>query len=171
MDETVVIRDGEPEDADRMVAYMVEVLAEPEVYLRSTPQEFRAAARSEADFIRRCNEAANSLFLLAEAGGEIVGQLTLQGGARKAEYHAAELGMTVARAWRNRGLGTRLLEQAIARARAADVLRRIELTVYVPNTPAIHLYQKLGFEIEGRRRRTLYRDGRYHDDYVMGLLL
>lgn len=171
MDQNVVIHDADPADADRIVSYMVEVLAEPNVFLRSTPEEFQAAARSEADFIRRCNEAPNSLFLIAEAGGELVGQLTLQGGTRRAEYHAAELGMTVARGWRNRGIGRRLLETAIARARDLDVLRRIELTVYVPNTPAIHLYEQLGFEIEGRRRKTLYRDGQYHDDYVMALLL
>ena len=47
----------------------------------------------------------------------------------------------------------------------------MQLQVSVENAPAIHLYEKFGFAVEGQLRRAYYRDGVYHDNLVMGLLL
>jgi len=44
------------------------------------------------------------------------------------------------------------------------------LTVYVDNEPAIRLYQKFGFEVEGTRRKDVFRDGQYVDSYAMARL-
>ena len=49
-------------------------------------------------------------------------------------------------------------------------LHRIELEVYVSNERAIHVYEKVGFRIEGRRRDAVYTRGAYQDVLVMGLL-
>jgi len=49
-------------------------------------------------------------------------------------------------------------------------LRRLELTVYVDNEPAIRLYRKFGFEIEGTRRADVFRDGRFVDSFAMARL-
>jgi putative acetyltransferase len=37
----------------------------------------------------------------------------------------------------------------------------------VDNEPAIKLYKKFGFEIEGRLRDFSYRNGEYIDAYIM----
>ncbi|WP_354637384.1 GNAT family N-acetyltransferase [Kitasatospora camelliae] len=49
-------------------------------------------------------------------------------------------------------------------------LHKIQLTVVAENHPARHIYQKIGFVEEGRLRQTFRRDGRWHDELVMGLL-
>lgn len=49
-------------------------------------------------------------------------------------------------------------------------LNRIWLHVYEYNAAALHIYQKLGFQREGALRQDTYRDGRYWDTIVMGLL-
>jgi RimJ/RimL family protein N-acetyltransferase len=49
-------------------------------------------------------------------------------------------------------------------------LHRIELDVYTANERAIHVYQKVGFQVEGTRRQAMYKHGRYQDVLVMGLL-
>ncbi|GGP08225.1 GNAT family N-acetyltransferase [Oceanobacillus neutriphilus] len=49
-------------------------------------------------------------------------------------------------------------------------LHRISLRVFSFNDRAIHLYKKLGFELEGKSRQTLFRDGRWHDIIHMGIL-
>jgi putative acetyltransferase len=51
----------------------------------------------------------------------------------------------------------------------AGVLR-LELNVYVDNEPAIALYRKFGFEIEGTNRAFAMRDGCYVDSLVMARL-
>jgi putative acetyltransferase len=63
------------------------------------------------------------------------------------------------------------MARAVEWARNSGVVTRIELDVYVENARARHLYEKFGFEVEGRRRRAIFRDGQYHDDLIMGLLL
>ena len=49
-------------------------------------------------------------------------------------------------------------------------LRRIELTVYVDNAPAIALYERNGFEIEGTHRDFAFRGGAFVDAYAMARL-
>jgi UDP-4-amino-4,6-dideoxy-N-acetyl-beta-L-altrosamine N-acetyltransferase len=49
-------------------------------------------------------------------------------------------------------------------------LHRVTLQVFADNPRAIHIYEKLGFKKEGVMRQENYRDGRYGDTIVMGLL-
>ncbi|MDT3227642.1 GNAT family N-acetyltransferase [Pseudomonas amygdali pv. morsprunorum] len=48
-----------------------------------------------------------------------------------------------------------------------DNVKRLELTVFVDNEPAIALYKKNGFVIEGTHRKFAYRDGEYIDAFSM----
>ncbi len=49
-------------------------------------------------------------------------------------------------------------------------INKIKLHVYSFNERAIRCYEKCGFIKEGVLRQELYRDGRYYDTIVMGLL-
>jgi len=49
-------------------------------------------------------------------------------------------------------------------------LSRLDLRVYVDNAPAIALYERFGFEIEGTHKSFAYRDGEYVDAHVMARL-
>jgi L-phenylalanine/L-methionine N-acetyltransferase len=46
-------------------------------------------------------------------------------------------------------------------------LSRLELTVFVDNEPAVKLYRKLGFVVEGTHRKFALREGEHVDCYVM----
>jgi L-phenylalanine/L-methionine N-acetyltransferase len=46
----------------------------------------------------------------------------------------------------------------------------LDLRVYVDNSPAIVLYKKFGFDIEGTHRRFAYRNGEYVDAHVIARL-
>lgn len=59
--------------------------------------------------------------------------------------------------WRRRGIGERLLQAVLDKARALGALSAT-LEVRVSNLAAQHLYQKFGFVEVGRRNR-YYRDG------------
>ncbi|VTT12723.1 histone acetyltransferase HPA2-like acetyltransferase [Streptococcus suis] len=57
-------------------------------------------------------------------------------------------------------------------AEEMDVLKRLELTVQVRNQAAVHLYQKLGFNIEGTQIGGARTDeGEWLDLYYMGKLI
>ena len=101
--------------------------------------------------------------------GRVVGWCDIEIYTRKGFAHAGKLGMGVLNGYRGQGLGKALLESALAVARDRH-LERVELDVYASNQIAIHLYEKFGFQIEGRKRRARKLDGTYDDIIVMGLL-
>ncbi len=169
--EGVLIREATPSDADQLIAYVSELANESDIYIALSPGEFRFTPAEEREILEQYASSENSIFLVAEFNGEIIGNLNCRGGSRKATQHLATLGMSVSREWRNKGVGSLLLEYVIQWARETPNLSRIELNVFVENAPAIHLYSKCGFQIEGRRRKSIFRNGKYHDDYVMALLL
>ncbi|MGQ9556373.1 MAG: ribosomal protein S18-alanine N-acetyltransferase [Desulfurispora sp.] len=70
--------------------------------------------------------------------------------------------------WRGRGLGRSLLEELIRRARQKGVVR-MTLEVRQSNQVARHLYRKLGF-VENGRRRKYYSDNN-EDAIIMWLEL
>lgn len=49
-------------------------------------------------------------------------------------------------------------------------LHKITLTVVPENEAAWHAYEKVGFVREGRLRQVFRRDGRWFDEFTMGLL-
>lgn len=105
-------------------------------------------------------------FLVAECNGRVVGGISLQWfQGRRA--HVGALGMSVHDEFQGRGIGGKLLDAVIDLADNWYNLRRLELDVYVDNEPAIALYRKAGFIIEGTHRSYAYRSGVYVDAYAM----
>ena len=105
--------------------------------------------------------------LVAVVGGEIVGSLHVE----RSRFGFGELGMSVAREWRGRGVGSALLAAAIEWAREQD-MHKLSLSVFPHNAAAIALYRKFGFVEEGRRVKQFRRaNGELWDALDMGLLL
>jgi len=82
-------------------------------------------------------------------------------------YHSANFGIMVHRDYQNDGVGTALMKAVLDLADNWLMLVRIELTVFCENERAIHLYEKTGFEIEGKKRMAAIRNGKYADEYLM----
>jgi RimJ/RimL family protein N-acetyltransferase len=81
------------------------------------------------------------------------------------------LGMGIVDGHRSSGLGTQLLATIIGWARQRDA-HKVLLEVWPHNARAIGLYEKFGFEVEGRHRRHWRRnDGSLWDSLSMGLVL
>jgi RimJ/RimL family protein N-acetyltransferase len=47
--------------------------------------------------------------------------------------------------------------------------QKCTVEIYAFNEASLHLHRELGFRDEGRLRRTVYTDGQYHDDILMGI--
>ncbi|MCD6079006.1 MAG: acetyltransferase [Ramlibacter sp.] len=69
---------------------------------------------------------------------------------------------------RRRGLSRRLVEHAVAHA-FANGIHRVNLTVYLPNDPALALYRSLGFVECGREPDAVQLGGRYYHGMQMTL--
>ena len=110
-----------------------------------------------------------NLSLVAVLDGKIVGQAGLQRKAGRAA-HVAGLGMGVHDAFVGRGIGIALLAALIDAADNWLAILRIELSVYIDNAPAIALYRRHGFVVEGTQRAIAFRAGRYADALAMARL-
>lgn len=70
----------------------------------------------------------------------------------------------------NRGLGSEATRLIVDYAFTRLPVHRIELEVYAFNPRAQHVYEKVGFVVEGRRRDALRFDGERVDSIMMSLL-
>lgn len=96
----------------------------------------------------------------------VVGWCDVNPKTHAALRHSGVLGMGVAASHRGQGVGSALL-RATLEAAAAKGLRRVELVVRADNTAAIALYERHGFELEGRLRDYLALDGATYDALQM----
>ncbi|HEY6710038.1 MAG TPA: GNAT family N-acetyltransferase [Actinomycetota bacterium] len=150
-------------DADTVVAMLVEVAGEGRWIATEAPVDVEQRRRRLVEDIER----EDAIVLVAEAGGQPVGEL----GLHLARYGVADLGMAVAAGWRGRGIGSALLAEAIDQARTAGA-HKIALQVWPHNAAAIALYERFGFQREGYlARHYRRRSGELWDAVVMGLPL
>lgn len=105
-------------------------------------------------------------WLVAEVDSAPVGLAGLNVGTGRLR-HSAYVFVFVARERQGRGIGTRLLEALLDLADNWLLLRRVELTVVVGNDRAKRLYERLGFEVEGRRKLSLIAEGEIKDEWLM----
>jgi RimJ/RimL family protein N-acetyltransferase len=160
----LVVRDARKRDARGVCAMLDAVAAEPRATLVLRPGE-----AGPPDWRRRISEALRAphgLFLVADAGGAVVGNLGLWPDANPASAHVAWIGMSVAAGWRGVGAGGALLEAAADWAASAGFLRLV-LGVFPDNTPAIRFYERHGFVREGLRTAQYRRGDEYHDEVLM----
>ena len=101
--------------------------------------------------------------------GELVGHLSLAGGALRSELHRVDMGMGIVGSHRRKGGGTLLLESAIGWAREQPSIDWIDLGVFSDNPGAQALYARHGFEVLGRTPDRFRVDGQSLDDIWMAL--
>jgi RimJ/RimL family protein N-acetyltransferase len=158
---TVTVRNATVDDLDELMAQRRAVAAEGRWIAAELPLD---EERDRANFAAGVERG--SLFV-AEIDGEIVGML----GMEVPRYLVADLGMQVKDGFRGRGVGSALMERAIAYAREQNC-HKIALQHWPDNEAGRALYEKFGFVQEGYLRRQYPRkNGEIWDAVLMGLLL
>jgi RimJ/RimL family protein N-acetyltransferase len=107
--------------------------------------------------------------IVAVVDGKVVGWCNVPPASRAVSAHVGDLFMGILPEWRRKGLGERLLRQALHAADAFGYLR-VELGVFAANPGAAALYRKLGFVEEGTKRNAILIDGVFHDEIIMARL-
>lgn len=167
---TAVIRKAVSSDGGAMLRY-IDIICRETDNLTFGAGEFNIPIEEEEKIIDSMNKVDNSLFLVAEINGEIVGNLSFNGGKRKRTRHAGEFGVSVSQDHWGLGLGRALIEYLIEWAKMSGIIRKINLRVRTDNDNAIKLYKSLGFETEGRLTRDFIINNEFIDCYEMGLCI
>jgi putative acetyltransferase len=162
----ITIRRARPSDAAAMAAQM----AHPEVYrwLMQLPMPSEEMWRTRLEGFAAADKP--DVLFVAELGGQLVGSAGLHPAAQLRRRHAAHLGISVAPQAQRQGVGYALMQTLCDHADHWAHLQRLELTVFVDNAPAIALYQRFDFRLEGTHRAYALRDGVYVDVHAMARL-
>lgn len=155
-------RPATPDDADEIAAVIAEVAAEG--WLATEPP---VDVGQRAAAFRETLSEGHALWVL-EQDGRVVGTAGLH------PTHApgvVSLGMAIVSSARGHGGGNLLMEQMLVWLEAGDA-HKVELEVWPDNAPAIALYRRHGFAVEGMRRdHYRRRDGSLRSALIMARLV
>jgi RimJ/RimL family protein N-acetyltransferase len=165
----VTIREIREDDAAGFLAMLTQLDQESRFMLLE-PGERQTTADQQCERIRQTLGQPNSIVLVAECDGRIIGHVAALGEPYCRSRHTAHVVIGILRAFSGLGLGTRLLETLEQWAKEHGI-HRLELTVMTHNERAIWLYSKMGYQIEGVQKDSLRVDGQYVDEYRMAKVL
>lgn len=158
------VRSAEPADADALHR----LYAQPHI-VRATSASPMACRNETRVWLEAA--LAESHLLVAEIDSELAGSLLLRPLRHMGLRHVGQISrVAVGAGWQGRGVGSRLLAEALGLADRWLGLLRLELMVFADNPAAIGIYRKQGFREEGRLRGYALRDGVYHDVVAMARL-
>lgn len=160
----IAIRHAEPRDASELVDLARTIGSEEEGWL-ITDGDWRTTSE-ERRYLRAIRRSHHAAVFVAEIPEQIVGRLSIARDPHPASIHVADVGVMVAREHRRHGAGRALMAAAEDWARSVGVLK-IELHVFPYNEAALALYESLGYEREGLRRRHYRRGGELVDAVLM----
>lgn len=140
----VTIRCANSDDAQNLIELKLS-------YIKGTTSiplyedEYRNTVEQEADLIKRYDNEENSILLVAECEGRLIGNIDLTGSHRRKLFHTGMIGMGISYEWQNKGIGSLLLIGTLEWARMHSLITIVWLEVYSDNMPGIRLYEKHDF--------------------------
>jgi RimJ/RimL family protein N-acetyltransferase len=164
----VRLRPIERDDLPRFVAWFgdPDVRRHLEVYL---PFSLAQEERWFENMLGRLERQEDVLLAIETADGVHIGSLGLH--AINWKNRSAELGIAIGdKAHWGQGYGTDAIQTLLGLAFGEMNLHRVFLRVDADNARGIRCYEKCGFQREGISRHALFREGAYHDQYVMSIL-
>ncbi|HJV61969.1 MAG TPA: GNAT family N-acetyltransferase [Albitalea sp.] len=159
-----------PADAAAFQALRLQALQEDPIAFASSYEEERDTPLTAV--AERLAATGDRAIVGAFDGEELVGLAAWhREEMRKMQHKGFVWGVFVKPGWRGRGLARRLLQAVICLARQAEGIVLLNLTAYADNTPAIRLYESLGFVVYGRESAAICVNGMLHDDVHLALRL
>lgn len=108
--------------------------------------------------------------LVAVEDQRLLGYMMVKKDNPKRVAHKAYIAIGIHSEVRGRGIGAALFHALFELAKQQQI-HRLELTVLTTNEAALNLYQKMGFEIEGRKKDSLFINGEYKDEFCLSKLI
>jgi RimJ/RimL family protein N-acetyltransferase len=165
----VCIRTPLPDDVPEVLDYLKVVFQDDRFYGSTTEEakEFQTPEKQQ-ERIDDHYRGDNKLLVVTVDKDKIVSMSHVEAASRKRNQHIGQVGISILSEYRGNGLGRAIMRAMIDWATAHPIIEKLSLGVWSQNTPAIRLYEKMGFIEEGRKiREGKYADGSYDDMVCM----
>jgi len=110
-------------------------------------------------------EKGKIIMIAAEVDGQMVGIVEVNPHFGKMS-HVGSLGISVKKGYRDIGIGIDLMKEA-EKQTIHMRLKTMQLEVFEKNERAIHVYQKMGYKVNGRIPEGVLQNGEYMDVLIM----
>lgn len=118
---------------------------------------------SETEWERRLK---NTIFALSY--GKPVGMIVYIFNNKVKIGHIANIfGVYVRKEYRNRGIGKKLIKNALSQIKKNKKIIKIDLCVNSKQKAALNLYERYGFKVVGRLKKDLFVNGKFYDEILM----
>lgn len=165
----VEIRPAVPADAVRVRELRLAALAgNPTAFSSDYILSSQEPLQAWIERLERYALGSNDTLRVAEAGSELVGSCGIFRDPRPKIRHMATIwGVYVDPAWRGLKIGDRLIQACLEWSVSHEVAF-VRLAVNNTNVAAIQCYIRCGFSVYGVEPKSLFYEGRYYDELLMG---
>ena len=165
-----ILRSPEVSDASELLEHLKCVCAETNFLMRY-PEECTMTLAQEEAFCRDICESDYDLMILCQVGDRIAGNCHISFKRHIKNRHRATVAIALLSEYWNLGIVSALFQEMIAAARNRGI-EQLELEVIEGNDRAMHLYQKIGFQIVAKKPNAIrLKDGTRLSEYYLILPL
>ena len=164
----IIIREIQIGDAENLLNLMNKVEAET-TFLLYEKGERKTTIEKQQKNIQEGIKKGILTFVL-EDNKKLVGFVWGNIFTANRKKHCMNLAIAVLQEYTGKGYGTKLM-RTLEKQAIDNGINRLELEVSEKNKFAISLYEKLGFEVEGVKRRAFLVNGNYENELIMGKII
>ncbi|UQS85097.1 GNAT family N-acetyltransferase [Apilactobacillus apisilvae] len=150
-----------PDDASKLIDLLTQLKQESDTFTID-PELGDMTVKQQSKQIMLVNQTRGNVIIVAKYLDTIIGLVTVQ---ELDNSGCGELGVAVLKQYWNCGLGTKLVMESINWGINYSNLSEIALIVKKNNKPAIHVYEKCGFNFSKHRLINIQEN--YHSTYEM----
>ncbi|KAM0752150.1 acyl-CoA N-acyltransferase [Meredithblackwellia eburnea MCA 4105] len=175
----LVFRSTDAQDKDD-VAHLRQIHADPITLFKTmgSPPAPMNNAKAE-EFAKFCDSCVLSVFICLPKSetephipGKVIGWMCLAPMTLSSAHHnKTHFGISLQKDYQGKGYGGEALEWLLDWGFKIRGLHKIEGEVFAWNEPALKVYTKLGFVKEGLKRQSLWQEGAFRDEVILGMLL
>lgn len=160
----IIVREAKESDAEILIANAKSLIenASDTIIL----ENFNPSLEDEHKWINSFAKQKNNLLLLAVYDEQVIGNIEIRTPALSKTKHTSLLAMGIVKEWRNKGIGSILMESMINWAKENTTIEILWLQVFASNEPAIALYKKMGFTVDGIQKDFIKLDKNTYTDSV-----
>ena len=160
----VILRTPKWDDIDDALDFINSLVAEDAMILANKPKTREDEINWISNSMKKL-EKSEFIMIFAEVDGHMFGAVEVNPLTGKMS-HVGVLGISVKKEYRDIGIGLDLLKEAEKHAIHMR-LKTMQLEVFEKNERAIHVYEKMGYEVTGKIPKGVLHAGEYQDVLLM----
>lgn len=164
-----IIRSIEASDAKAFINLQEEIFQESE-FMYNTPNELELTVQQLRKDLSSWRKMKNRTILICILEGEFAGYAIIHGYKPSKIKHIASIHLAVKAEHHRQGIGQTLMEE-VENWSKERAITRLEVSVMTHNVSALRLFEKMGFQHEGKRLQSVMLNNLFIDEYTLSKII